>query len=190
MTLSPNKTKRREQLQFICVHWSGGSYESSLDWCLREESEVSYHMLIGPTGIATQIVPWEYAAWAVGYAKSIDFRVAFKNANHASISIALAGGPPTEPTIQQVQALELWILDRMRAAGWGKDDVWRIWGHNQCAVYGPTYKKAGQFGRKPDPEGSNWLPLEPLRKRIYAALDAGSFAGDRGGTVDSPGSHS
>lgn len=179
MSTSPNKSIRKLKTQFICVHWTGGSFKSSLDWCLRDESDVSYHVIIGPEGQIEHIVPWEYAAWSVGWAKSIDPRVVFISdlereicsSNHASENLALAGAPPKAPTEQQIKMLISLLVFRFVHLGWTGADVWRIWGHDECAIYPPGHKKAGLLGRKPDPQGSAWLPLEPIRVEVARLLN-------------------
>lgn len=147
-----------------------------MDWCNRDESDVSYHAIIAPDGRIAQLVDWNLAAWSVGWAKSIDPRVVFAStktvckSNHASESIALAGAPPKRPTQQQVDMLVGLLVYRFVQLGWTKDDVWRIWGHDDCAIFDPKHVRAGQFGRKPDPQGSGWLPLEPIRRRVFELL--------------------
>lgn len=174
--ISPNKTRRKLQTQFICVHWTGGSYAGSVSWCLDPKSQVSYHTIIGPKAERSDIVPYEFAAWSVGWAKTIDPRVVFVSdnkvcqSNHASESVALAGCPPKKPTDEQIQALVLWITERFRALGWTADDIWRIWGHDQCATFPPGHKKFGQFGRKDDPQGQEWLNLQEIKDLVYAQL--------------------
>ncbi len=168
--ISPNKSKRREKVAYLVVHWTGGTFASAVDWCLRDESDVSYHVIIAPDGEARQIVPWEYAAWAVGWSKSPYPDFPFMSGNHASESIALAGGPPVAPTQKQRERLVVILAERMVANGWDHDQVWRIIGHDQTAVFKPGHPQAGQFGRKPDPQGHGWLPLIPIREAVRTLL--------------------
>jgi N-acetyl-anhydromuramyl-L-alanine amidase AmpD len=168
---SPNKTRRREWVSWLCVHWTGGTYASAVDWCMRAESEVSYHVILGRAkGERADLVPWEYAAWSVGHAKPPAPWLAFRSGNHTSESIALAGGPPTPPTEWQRDELVRLLAERMRHHGWGAHDVHRILGHDQVAVFKPGHPRAGEFGRKPDPQGSGWLPLEPIRLAVAELL--------------------
>lgn len=162
MTYSPNCSTRRETVQFLVVHWSGGSYRSARDWCLRDESDVSYHLLIGRApGEICQLVHWDYAAWAVGVSASHDPRVQFRSGNHASENIALSGGPPTPPSPWQLEQLELVLIERMRAHGWGPADTWRIVDHRALAM---------PRGRKPDVTMGGWLDLEQCRKNVSEKL--------------------
>lgn len=176
---SPNKTTRRGRVSWLCVHWSAGSFASTVDWIMREVSEVSYHVVIAPDGSTRQAVPWSMASWAVGVAKSPDPRIIWDdNSNHSSESIALAGGPIVLPTPQQVARLLDELVDRMNAHRWGADQVFRILGHDQVATFPVGHPKQGQYGRKSDPQGwtspnpqsHHWLPLDPIRRAVAARL--------------------
>lgn len=184
---SPNRTRRREYVTWLCVHWTGGTFGSAVDWCTRPESEVSYHTIISPEGKIARLVPYDFAAWAVGYSKSPLPNLTFRSGNHSSESIALAGGPPGEPTAAQRKALLGILAERMRAHGWGPGEVWRILGHDQVAIYGPDHPdatKRGKFGRKPDPQGTDrwgkpiggWLPLDGVRRAVADLLAPPSHA--------------
>ncbi len=158
---SPNSSRRTSPILCIVVHWTGGSYASARDWCLRDESDVSYHELLGRVpGEWCELVPVDRAAWSVGHARSDDDRIAFGNGNQASWNIALSGAPPIRPTEWQVGTLIERLAVRMPQFGWGAEDVWRIRGHGQLAVFGPTHARAGQRGRKDDPEGRAWMARE------------------------------
>lgn len=184
VTVSPNKTRRRsnEPIGGICVHWSGGTYASARDWCLRDESDVSYNDLIGRVkGEFTTLVPWkEYAAWAVGYAKSPDPRIVWAQPNRGTISVALSGGPPTPPTAWQYDTLVETIAGYFAALQWDAANAFRIFGHDDVAVFAPTHARAGELGRKDDPQGLDyvrrhggdlWLNLTSLRFDVVAALN-------------------
>jgi N-acetylmuramoyl-L-alanine amidase len=171
---SPNHSGRgRRAVEMICVHWTGGSYESALDWICRDESDVSYHELIGPAGqLALSVAP-ERAAWSVGTSRAPAPFTCGGACNSASYNIALAGGPPTPPT----EAARAVLVERIARAfqyfAFPPADVWRIVGHSALAVYPKGHPKAGQYGRKVDCEGSAWLPLPPVRVAVAAALANG-----------------
>jgi hypothetical protein len=148
-------------------HWTGGTYASAVDWCLRDESDVSYHTVISPKGERTDLIPFaewnKYAAWSVGYAKAPEgFPEPMTLANHRTINIAFAGGPPvglTDAAFNMGVSIGLEVFMQQK---WGTKDLWRVLGHSDVAVFGPEHPKAGQFGRKHDPWGENWVSRERL----------------------------
>jgi len=138
---------------------------------LRDESDVSYHAIVGPKGERRDILPFtewkKLSAWSVGVAKApAGFPENLTLANHATINLAFAGGPPiglTDAAFEQGVAIGVEVFQLME---WGVSDLWRVLGHADLAVYGPTHPKAGQYGRKTDPWGMAWL----ARDMLVAAL--------------------
>ena len=66
---SPNQNARpqRSRITGIVLHAdASSSVASSLDWCRRPESRVSYHVLIGRRGDVYQLVPVDRRAWHAG----------------------------------------------------------------------------------------------------------------------------
>lgn len=170
---SPNHSSRgRNVVSWLCIHWSGGRYEPSADWICQDVSDVSYHRLIGPSGEICDAVPWSRCAWAVGYCRNPEPRLPWTTAgNSTSESISLAGGPGFGPvTGEQRELLIVSICERFRAHGWGAHETYRILGHDQVAVFGPGHPRAGQYGRKPDPQDQGWLPLQPIRDEVARRL--------------------
>lgn len=181
-TVSPNKSARREAVQALVVHWSGGSFRSARDWCLRPESEVTYHLLLGRADDETELLcPWSYAAWACGAGRPPKGSpLAWKACNHATESIALSGGPPTPPTDSQVVRLTHHLAHRMRAHGWGPAEVdVRILDHRttRAAAIAAGVKAT----TKPDVSGAaGWLDMGSLRANVALVLERGL---DLGGPV-------
>lgn len=178
---SPNKSVRTERVGLFGVHWTGGTYNSAVAWCCDPESDVSYADIIGPDGRVARLVPYEYAAWAMGFAAvPPGAPYTFRRANHASVSIALAGGPPHPPTTAAIETLIALLVKGFIRYGYSPEETWRIIGHDDVAVFGPTHKRAGQYGRKDDPTGREfirsgkikapWLDLDMVRARVRAAL--------------------
>lgn len=167
MSYTPNRSERRRPVSAIVYHWTGGTYASAVDWCLRDESDVSYHVVIGPKGERRDLLPFDQwdrlAAWSVGYAKAPPgYPGEMDLANHRTINIAFAGGPPvglTDAAFNMGVGIGLEVFVKFN---WGVEDLWRVIGHADVAVYDPKHPKAGQFGRKPDPWGSGWLQRERL----------------------------
>jgi len=169
---SPNKSARGAfKVKFICIHWSGGNYSGGEDWIMDDASNVSYHEFIGPTeGQFRQLVPANFAAWSVGVSKSFDPRIAFKQGNKESYNIALAGGPPVAPTAYQLRVLVERTAVAMKSYGWNAEEIWRIVPHSAVAVFPAGHKRAGQLGRKSDPDGSGWLDMNRLRTEVAKRL--------------------
>lgn len=175
MTYTPNRSIRKKPVVALVYHWTGGTFNSAVDWCLRDESDVSYHVVIGPQGQRRDLVPFEewknVATWSVGYAKApAGFPESLALANHATINIAFAGGPPvplTQAAFNMGVAIGLEVFVSMK---WGSADLWRVLGHADVAVYDPKHPKAGQFGRKPDPWGSDWVKRDNLVAELERLL--------------------
>lgn len=163
---SPNHSKRFKAVEAIVAHWTGGTYASAVDWCQRDESDVSYHEIIGPKGELAVLVAPDRGAWAVGCSKAPPRFHFGTSGNSGTYSIALAGGPPTPPTDAQRSVL----LERLQWAfayfGFNPTDTYRIISHTDVAVFPKGHPRAGQYGRKPDPEGQHWLPLAPIRQQL------------------------
>ena len=62
---TPNKGSVIEP-KGVVFHHSAGSFAGSLDWVLRSESQVSYHVLIEENGTRHNIVPLTRRAWHAG----------------------------------------------------------------------------------------------------------------------------
>jgi hypothetical protein len=172
MNYTPNRSIRRKPIVAVVYHWTGGTFKSAVDWCLRDESDVSYHTIISPTGERRDLIPFDEwkttAAWSVGHAKTPPgFPESLALANHVTINIALAGGPPVAPTQAAVNMAVAVGHEVFLSMKWGTKDLWRVLGHADVAVYGPDHPKAGQFGRKPDPWGNDWLK----RANLVAELE-------------------
>lgn len=176
---SPNHTARAQGIKVECyiVHWTGGTYASAVDWCCRDESNVSYQLIIGPKpGQIAYLVPWDRACQAVGTSRAPRGFTFGRSGNSASDNIALAGGPPTGPTEFQRETLVSVLAERMQARGHASHEVHRILGHDQVAVFpaldekGRPHPFAGKLGRKTDPQGKGWLPLDPIRAAVAAQL--------------------
>lgn len=165
-----NWNRRRHPVVGICLHWTGGTFASAVDWCWRAESQVSYHAIISPRGQVALVAPWEARAWAIGRSRSSDpTRLPYPadDANSVFESIALAGGPPVKPTPEAVAKLIALVAERFRARGWSAGDVWRITTHRA---------EAWERGRKHDPDGEGWLDVEAVRKAVADTLTAGRAA--------------
>ena len=145
------------------VHYSAGTYESTVDWCRTPASKVSYNTVIGPEGQIAQIVPYDMRAWHAGVCQPSDPQhFPYHDANSAFEGIALSGGPDFHPpTPEQVETLVAVLKSRFAARGWDRRETWRITSHRA---------EAWPRGRKEDPEGPDlahpWLDLTVIRERV------------------------
>lgn len=64
---SPNFNKRTKTVSAIVLHADASTrIDSSLDWCRRPESGVSYHIMVGRTGGVFWLVHPDNRAWHAG----------------------------------------------------------------------------------------------------------------------------
>ena len=157
---SPNSSRRAVPCVAVCVHWTGGSYRSGVDWCTRAESKVSYHEIIGPQGELATLVPPERAAWSVGRSIAPPPWQGATSGNSMTYNIALSGCPPVKPTPDQLRVLTERLVIAFAHFGWSLKDVFRITGHHQWAW--PRGRKADPQGDARDP----WLDLTALRASV------------------------
>jgi N-acetyl-anhydromuramyl-L-alanine amidase AmpD len=157
---SPNTSRRAVPCVAVCLHWTGGSYLSAVDWCQRAASKVSYHEIIGPQGELALLVPPDRAAWSVGRSIAPPPWQGATSGNSMTYNIALSGAPPVKPTGDQLRVLTERIVVAFAHFGWSLKDGFRITGHHQWAW---------PRGRKVDPQGSAtdpWLDLTALRASV------------------------
>jgi len=157
---SPNSSRRVAPCVAVCLHWTGGTYTSALNWCQRVESQVSYHEIIGPRGELATLVSPERAAWAVGRSVAPPPWHGQTTGNAMTYNIALSGAPPTKPTADQLQRLTERLVAAFGHFGWSLKDGWRITGHHQWAW--PRGRKADPQGDARDP----WLDLDAVRAAV------------------------
>lgn len=151
---SPNESRRVRPCVAVCLHWTGGSYASALDWCQRPEAKVSYHEIISPTGEVATLVDPDRSAWAVGKGKA-PAPWQGTACNSMTYNIALAGAPPKPVTPAQWDTLMEQIRLAFRRFKWPLADTHRVTGHADWAP-----------GRKPDPWGNGWLKVHEVREAL------------------------
>lgn len=84
---SPNFGTRKQPTTAIVLHAdASSSIDSSIDWVTRQESHVSYHIMIGRTGKVFLIVSPDHVAWHAGTSKM----GARENVNGFSIGVCLS----------------------------------------------------------------------------------------------------
>lgn len=152
---SPNHNGRGDKrITAIVLHADAASrIDSSLDWICRQESQVSYHILIGRNGAVYLTVPPERRAWHAGVAQYLNTN----DVNTVSLGVCLSNrndGEEPYPPAQVTAAVEVCAL--------------------LCKHFGiPTEHitthalVAMPPGRKTDPKGLN---LSDFRAAVQAKL--------------------
>jgi N-acetyl-anhydromuramoyl-L-alanine amidase len=117
--ISPNKGRILSP-KGIVLHHTAGSYSGSVSWCLNPKARVSYHAIVNLNGDMTILVPDNSQAWANGVSS-------FKgktNCNGFMLSIAVSGDTSKrELTEEEIEAVALWCVDKMKAYNFGLDMV-------------------------------------------------------------------
>lgn len=137
---SPNYNARTRQPTGIILHAdASNNVASSLDWCRRAESKVSYHVLIGRKGDIYLLVSPDQRAWHAGES----LWDGAKDCNSCTIGVCLSNrndGTESYPAAQRLAARDVCVA-LMRHY---RIPIHRITTH--AAVATPP-------GRKTDPKG-------------------------------------
>jgi len=150
---SPNKSRRPSGVRItaIVLHADASDrVDSSLDWCRRPESKVSYHVLIGRTGNVFALVHPEERAWHAGVSE-LD---GVKNVNDFAIGVCLSNRNDGE-TFPKAQLFEAATVCAALCQHYGIP-LERIVTHAEVAR---------PAGRKTDPKG---LDLDAFRATVRA----------------------
>ena len=164
-------TTLREPRVGIMLHFDGsGTDEAAMAWFADPACYVSYHVLALDNGSLVRIAPDDARAWHAGYCRTSDpERLPYQDANSAFYGIAAATNGSTDVTTLQTLAIAQQCRSWFQAEGWDPTETWRIVGHRTEAVFGPNHPKAGQRGRRSDPEGAD------LNNPILAIADVRSL---------------
>jgi N-acetyl-anhydromuramyl-L-alanine amidase AmpD len=77
--------------RFICLHWTGGKFESAVNWLTNPEAQVSSHFVISIDGeYITQLVQLNQRAWHCGGSFHPEM---LPDTNSDSIGIEIEGPP-------------------------------------------------------------------------------------------------
>ena len=100
----------------IILHHTAGSYFSSVDWCLRKESKVTYHCIVDITGDRTILAKDTQRAWHAG-------KSSFKgksNCNTFMLGIAVTGDTNKRRLSEfEIESVAKWCIDKMKLWGFG-----------------------------------------------------------------------
>lgn len=150
---SPNRNQRPDGVRVtaIVLHADASDrVDSSLDWCRRRESKVSYHFLIGRTGNIFLLVHPDQRAWHCGVSE-LD---GVKDVNDFAIGVCLSNRNDGE-TYHKTQLFEAAEVCAHLCRHYGIP-LDRIVTHAEIAR---------PVGRKTDPKG---LDLDAFRATVKA----------------------
>lgn len=150
---SPNQSPRSGSVTAIVLHADASSrIESSLDWCRRPESQVSYHVLIGRNGLVFSLVHPDRKAWHAG----LSTHKGRQNCNDFTVGVCLSNRNDGE----------VFRLPQLAAAAEVCAVLCR---HYRIAVEDITTHAAVALpvGRKTDPHG---LDLSAFRQKVAELL--------------------
>lgn len=140
----------------VMLHYDASvSDASAVTWFTDPACHVSYNFLVLDTGNIIPIAPQDTRAWHAGCCKSDDPRLPYRDANSAFFGISLAATVGDAATKEAKRSIALLCLHCFQMEGWPVTAVWRIVSHRSQAVYCKGHPKAGEYGRKSDPEGPN-----------------------------------
>jgi N-acetyl-anhydromuramyl-L-alanine amidase AmpD len=146
----------REPRIGVMLHFDASkSDQGGINWFTDPAVKVSYNYLIADSGNIIPIAPLDARAWHAGYCQSDDPRLKYRDANSAFYGLAITATVGDKATLEAKRSLALLISTLFLRHGWPRAEVWRIVSHRTQAVYEPGHPKAGQRGRKKDPEGPN-----------------------------------
>ena len=138
----------------VMLHYDASvTDKSSIAWLSSAEITVSYNWIVADSGNIIPIAPLDKRSWHAGCCRSDDPRLVYRDANSAFYGISIAateGDVATREAKRSIAALCLTLFAEHR---WPVTEVWRIVSHRSQAVFCKGHPKAGQRGRKSDPEG-------------------------------------
>lgn len=144
----------REPRQGVMLHYDGSSSDAgAANWFADPACRVSYQTLVLDDGNLVRIAPDTARAWHAGYCRASDPRLTYQDANSAFYGVSAATTDGVDVTIPQMLGVAWQTYRWFIAEGWDADEMWRIVSHASEAVYPPGHPRAGQRGRKSDPEG-------------------------------------
>ena len=159
---SPNQSVRSVPVDCIVLHADASSnIATTIEWCGRATSKVSYHIVIGRNGAVYQLVPPGRVAWHAGDS-------AFKGrkwCNHYSVGVCLSNKNDGIEPFTQSQMVAAEQVCRLLMQHY-KIPADRITTHADVAL---------PKGRKTDPRG---LDLYGFRIRVARGLGQPAAADD------------
>jgi N-acetylmuramoyl-L-alanine amidase len=108
---TPNKSLRTITPTMLVLHHTSGSYNGSVDWCMRPESKVSYHCIIARDGKRTVLADDNARCWHAG----VSSWQGVPDCNSYSIGVAWEGDTYSNPLGEDAMASAIeYIAPRMK----------------------------------------------------------------------------
>lgn len=140
----------------IMLHYDASySDKGAVTWLASQEVTVSYNWIVLDNGNIIPFAPADKRAWHAGCCRSSDSRLSYRDANSAFYGLSIAATEGDAATREAKRSIAALCLTLFAAHHWSITEIWRIISHGSQAVYCKGHPKAGQRGRKSDPEGPN-----------------------------------
>lgn len=152
-----NWNELKEKRIGVMLHYDASvSDASAIAWLATDpRCKVSYNWIVMDSGNIIPLAPTDKRAWHAGFCRSDDPRLKYRDANSAFYGISLAATIGDVATREAKLSIAALCLTLFSVHKWPLTEIWRIVSHGSQAVYGPHDPKAGERGRKSDPEGSD-----------------------------------
>jgi N-acetyl-anhydromuramyl-L-alanine amidase AmpD len=149
-----DQLKRGHQRIGVMLHYdASASDRSGLVWLSGAEITVSYNWVVTDAGNIIAIAPETARAWHAGYCKSPDPRLHYRDANSAFYGVSLLATAGDVASLEAKRSIVGLCRTYFLRHRWPTSEAWRIVSHRQHAVFEPGSPRAGEYGRKNDPEG-------------------------------------
>ena len=125
---TPNKGSGRNERKGVILHHANGHYLGTIDWCMRSESQVSYHAIVSLDGEITEMAEDHHVCWHAGQS-AFNGR---SNCNNFMLGLAFVGdtnngsmrGPyGKDLNEKEIIAASLWIKEKIKKYNWTKQDI-------------------------------------------------------------------
>jgi len=117
---TPNISKIPLYATGIVLHHTGGSYAGSVDWCLRRESKVSYHVIIDLKGDRTILAKDNQITWHSGRSSFMGRNLC----NNFMLGIAISGDTYRRLlTEDEIESVALLCVEKMKLHNFGIERI-------------------------------------------------------------------
>ena len=161
----------REERQGVMLHYDASRSDAgSLGWFRNPAFAFSYNHIVFDDGSFLEMAPLDKRAYHAGYCRGhrpdLHPGVTYEDANSAFFGLCAAAEPGDTITEEQMATMAALVRLYFQSSGWDLAvDSSRITTHSAEAIYRRGHARAGQLGRKVDPEGPSDHPGYPLFTR-------------------------